>query len=133
MQNWPVWGQSLADSRISLVRAARVDFDQRASPGRKRGRSRPGVLTRLEAPWTAAAAAAAARTFLRLVDLQRTATEILAVQRLHRARCIRIGHLHEAEAARPTGIAKVKEGNSDEGGRRREDGSEEVFGGGIRS
>src|SRR6185437_11648186 len=51
------------------------------------------------------AAATAARALLRLVDPQRPAAEVGAVEGLDRARSVGARHLHEAKAARPAGLA----------------------------
>ena len=53
------------------------------------------------------AAATTARFVLRFVDLERAATEIAAVQRLHGLLRIRVRHFYEAETARLAGIAIV--------------------------
>ena len=52
-----------------------------------------------------ATAAAAALTRLGLVDLKAATFEVGAVQRRHGAGGIGIGHFHEAEATRTTGLA----------------------------
>src|SRR5260370_41760981 len=48
--------------------------------------------------------------FLRLADLEDPAFAVRSVQRLRGARGVFIRHLHEAEAARATGIAIVDQG-----------------------
>jgi len=47
-------------------------------------------------------ATARALAILSLADVQGPPLEVAAVQCLHGARCVRIRHLHEAEAARAT-------------------------------
>src|SRR4051812_43498853 len=75
---------------------------------------------------------AGTRLVLRLVDLERTAVEFLAVQRLHRARRIGVGHLDEAEATRTTRLAIVDQRNLLHRAMRSEEGSNRVFGRGER-
>ena len=58
--------------------------------------ARPAVAT--------AATTTTAVAILRFVDAQRAARKVLTVQRLHRARRVRIGHLDEAKA---TGTARL--------------------------
>lgn len=41
-----------------------------------------------------------ALAILRFVDFERTAVTISSIQRLHRARCVSIRHLHEPKSAR---------------------------------
>src|SRR6516162_4112205 len=66
---------------------------------------RPRVTERLPALRCAAAAITAAAALLGLVDPQRAAAELLAIQILDGARSVGAGHLDEAEAARPAGVA----------------------------
>ncbi len=53
---------------------------------------------------TAATAAAAALTGFGFVHLERTALKVLAIERLHGARRIRVRHFDESEPARAPGI-----------------------------
>src|SRR6188768_921727 len=52
-----------------------------------------------------------ARAFLRFVDLERAAVEVLAVQRLHGARGVLARHLDEAEATWAARVAIVDQRN----------------------
>src|SRR2546430_895362 len=63
------------------------------------GADAPGILRN-----SVARISARTRLVLRFVDSQRAAVKILSIQRLHRPRCIRTGHLDEAEA---TGTARI--------------------------
>ena len=67
---------------------------------------------------------------LRFVHLQRAALEVLAVQRLHGARGIRIGHLDEAEAAGTAGVTIVDQGDLVDRAVRGEQLAHGIFGGG---
>ena len=53
---------------------------------------------------TAAATTAATLTGLRFVHLEGAAPKVFAIERLHGARGVRIGHLDESEPARAPGI-----------------------------
>ena len=90
---------------------------------------------------TAATAAAATTTeiatrgalaLLRLIDLQRTTTEVFAIERLHGAGGIGIRHFHETEAAWAAGLAIVHEGHLVNGAMGCEEGAHLIFGGGER-
>ena len=59
----------------------------------------------------ASVAATGSFAILGLVNLESAAFKILAVQRLHRPGCIRIGHFHKAETARTPRIAIGDQGN----------------------
>ncbi len=59
----------------------------------------------------AAVATARPLTILRFADPQWPAVEVGAVQRLHGVGCGGIRHLHEAEAARATGVAIGDQGD----------------------
>ena len=75
----------------------------------------------------AAAAAPATSPILRLVDLELPAVEVLAIQSLHRARGVGIGHLDEAEATGTTGVAIGDEREPLDGSMRCEQGTQGVF------
>jgi len=67
----------------------------------------------LEAAWAAAISTtttAATGAILSLVDLQRTAIEVFAVQSLHGARSVRIRHFDECEATGPAGLTVGNQG-----------------------
>jgi hypothetical protein len=70
-------------------------------------RTAGGMNTKTEsvAAGTAAVAAARPLTILRLVDLERTAIKVHAVEGLHRASSVGLGHFDKSNAARPPGIA----------------------------
>jgi hypothetical protein len=76
----------------------------------------------------AATAAAGARAILSLVDLERAAFEVGAIQSLHGTGCIGIGHLDETETARPTGVAIGDQGHFVDGAMRREQRAHRFFG-----
>src|SRR5687767_5027199 len=87
----------------------------------------------LEAARAAIATTAAATTtrtaaILRLVDLERTAFEVLAVEGLHGARGVRIGHFDEAETTSLAGVAIGDEGEGLDRAVGREQGTPGVFG-----
>src|ERR1019366_3366366 len=63
----------------------------------------PAAATTTAAIATAAAAAGAG-LILRFVDTQRASAQIVSIQVLNGTRRIGLVHLHEAEAARPTGF-----------------------------
>jgi len=78
-----------------------------------------------------AAAAVSARralALLCLIDLQRAALEVDAVERLHGATGIGIGHLDEAEAAQATGLAIGDQGNLIDGAVLREKSTDAIIG-----
>src|SRR5882672_494323 len=81
---------------------------------------------------TEVATRGAAFTLLRLVDLQRTTTEVFAVQRLHGAGGIGIRHFDETEATRAAGLAIVHEGHLVNGAMGCKEGAHLIFGGGER-
>jgi hypothetical protein len=74
-----------------------------------------------------AAAAAAARAILSLIDLERTALEVCAVQSLHGAGRIGVRHLDETETAGPTGVAIGDQRYFLDGAMRREEGANRFF------
>jgi hypothetical protein len=80
----------------------------------------------LAAPVTSAGSIA----ILRLVDPQGAAFEVLTVQRLHGARCIRIRHFDKAETARTPRIAIGNQGDFLDGSMRREQSTHTFFSGG---
>src|SRR5581483_7131070 len=57
------------------------------------------------------AAAARAGLVLSFVDLERPTAEVHAVERLHRARCIRTRHFDEPEATWLPGVTITDQGN----------------------
>jgi hypothetical protein len=69
---------------------------------------------------------------LSLIDLERAAIEVGAVQCLHGTRCVGIRHLDEAEATRPTGVAIRDERNLLDRSMGREQRAHGVFCGGER-
>jgi hypothetical protein len=71
-------------------------------------------------------------TLLGLIDLQRTTTEVLAIERLHGAGGIGIRHFDEAEAAWAAGFAIVHQGHLVDGAVGCEEGAHLIFGGGER-
>ena len=79
---------------------------------------------------TRATAVATARplTILRFADLQRSALQVGAVQRLHGAGCVGIRHLHEAEAARATGVTIGDQGDLLDGSMRGKQGAYDFIG-----
>src|SRR5579859_4188634 len=64
---------------------------------------------------TAASSAATAGFVLRLTDSQWTASEVLAVERLNRTRCIGLAHFHESESSGSTRVAIGGKGNRFDG------------------
>src|SRR3954454_23444356 len=66
------------------------------------GADAPGILRN-----SVARISARTRLVLRFVDSERAAVKILSIQRLHRPRGIRTGHLDEAEAAGTTRLPIV--------------------------
>jgi hypothetical protein len=60
---------------------------------------------------TAAATTATAGALLRLIYLQRSPVDIVAIQGLHGTRSICASHFNEAEAAGPTGVAIIDQRN----------------------
>src|SRR5215472_1822007 len=76
---------------------------------------------------TAPVAPTGSLAILGLVDLESAAFKILAVQRLHCAGCIRIGHFHKAETARTPRIAIGDQGNLFDGPMRGEQCTHTLF------
>src|SRR5271168_3291668 len=76
---------------------------------------------------TAAATAAATLTGLGFVHLERTALKVLAIERLHGARRIRVRHFDESEPARATRITVSDEGQRLDGAVRSEQCTNRVF------
>src|SRR5215472_14600432 len=79
------------------------------------------------APRTASVAPTGSLAILGLVNLKRAAFKILAVQRLHCAGCIRIGHFHKAETAWTSRIAIGDQGNLFDGSMRRKQCTHTLF------
>jgi hypothetical protein len=73
------------------------------------------TTTRAAAATGTATAATRAGTILRFIDAQGTATHVEAVERLHGALGVSLGHFYEAEAARAAGFAVCREGNGFDG------------------
>ena len=98
----------------------------RKGPGRAVTRSNRGSV----AAWATAVAVAAARTLtcLGLVDLEAAALEVLAIERLHGAGGISVGHLDEAEAAGPAGVAIIDQRDRFNGSMLREQRAHGLFG-----
>src|SRR5690348_14828372 len=82
------------------------------------------------APRAAAAAIGSATgSVLRLVDFQGTTVEVLAVQSLHGARGVGVGHLDEAEATGTARVSIADERDLLDGSMRCEQGPHRVFSG----
>lgn len=77
-------------------------------------------------------APARALTRLGFVHFQRTPAKILAIERLHGARGIGVGHLDEAEAPWPTRIAVVDQGDRLDRAMLGEERTNGILGGGER-
>src|ERR1700723_2263383 len=77
---------------------------------------------------TAPTAAAATLTGLGFVHLERTALKVLAIERLHGARRIRVRHFDESEPARAPGITIGDEGQRLHGAMRSEQRTNRIFG-----
>ena len=78
-----------------------------------------------------AAAAVSARralALLCLIDLERAALEVGAIERLHGATGIGIGHFDEAEAAQAAGLAIGDQGNLIDGAMLREQSTDAIIG-----
>jgi len=75
----------------------------------------------------ATAAAAATLTGFGFVHLERTALKVLAIERLHGARRIRVRHFDESEPARATRITVSDEGQRLDGAVRSEQRTNRVF------
>src|SRR5690349_1953729 len=71
--------------------------------------------------------ASATGSVLRLVDFQGTTVEVLAVQSLHGARGVGVGHLDEAEATGTAGVSIADERDLFNGSMRCEQGTHRVF------
>ena len=95
-------------------------------------------LRGLEAAATAAttttevATRGATFTLLGFIDLQRTTTEVFAIERLHGAGGIGIRHFNEAEATGASGLAIVHERHLFNSAVGCEEGAHLIFGGGER-
>lgn len=76
-----------------------------------------------------AATTAATLALLGLADFQRTAVEVLAVERLGGAGGIGARHFHETEATRAAGIAVVDQSDLFNGSMGCEEGANRIFGG----
>ena len=81
---------------------------------------------------TAAATAAATLTGLGFVHLERTALKVLAIERLHGARRIRVRHFDESEPARTPGITVSDERQRFHSAMRSEQRTNRIFGRGER-
>src|SRR3954462_1879371 len=75
------------------------------------------------------AAAARAGLVLRFVDLEGPTREILTIERLHCARCVRARHLDEPEAARLARVAIIDQRKLLDGAVRSEKIANRFFGG----
>src|SRR5215831_4502917 len=103
----------------------------RRSAGFTRSPVRDVTMCRWSAGSVATRAAPAISTrpiaFLSLVDPKRAAFEVLAVQRLHGARCIRIRHFHKAETPRAPRVAIGDQGDFLDGSMGREQSAHTLF------
>jgi hypothetical protein len=80
----------------------------------------------------ATTAAAATLTGFGFVHLERTALKVLAIERLHGARRIRVRHFDESEPARAARITVSDEGQRLHGAMRSEQRTNRIFGRGER-
>jgi hypothetical protein len=71
----------------------------------------PALRTARSTTAAATATAATAGALLRLIYLQRSPVDIVAIQGLHGTRSICASHFNEAEAAGPAGVAIIDQRN----------------------
>jgi len=71
----------------------------------------PALRTARSTTTTTAATATATGALLRLIYLQRSPVDIVAIQGLHGTRRICASHFNEAEAAGPAGVAIIDQRN----------------------
>jgi hypothetical protein len=103
---------------------------------RHQGAAQYRLLRGLEAAAATAAATTtevatrgAALALLGFIDLQRTTTEVFAIERLHGAGGIGIRHFNETKAARAAGLAIVHERHLVDGAVSCKEGAHLIFGG----
>ena len=95
-------GKSVARPRaqVQATRVAAAAKSFRLRKAKRPASDRASVATRASPPTAAGPIA-----LLSLAHPKGAAFEVLAVQRLHCARCIRVRHFHKAETARPSRVA----------------------------